>query len=140
VLILLSQMFVSQLGTLPAPRCPHQIAFLNKKRFVHFFNGSFILPYGCGNGFYTYGAAFEFIDDGQQDSVIHFIKAMFIHIECMECILCNGRINFPISLNLRKIAGTSKQSVCNTGCAPAPPGNLVCRLLLEEKTENTCRT
>src|SRR5690606_7254364 len=98
-----------------------------------------ILPYGCGNGFYTYGATFEFINDSEQDPVIHFIKAMFIHIECMECILCNGCVNFPISLNLRKIARTPKQGIRNTGCAPAPPGNLVCSFIGNGRAEDTCR-
>ena len=96
-------MFIRQIGNLPSARCAHQKAFLYQKWFVNLLNGAFILAHGRSNGFQADRATFKFINNGAQNFIVHFIQAVFIHIQCIKGIFRYHCIDVAVAFYLRKI-------------------------------------
>ncbi len=100
-------MFIGLFRHLPAPRGTHDKPLLDKEWFIYFLNSTGFFSHGSCNGCNTYRATFEFINNGQQDAVIHFIEAVFIHIQGTEGVLGDTDIDDTIIEYLGKIPDPS---------------------------------
>ena len=61
-----------------------EVAFLDQKGFVDFFNSFSFFAHRCGNGGDSHRPAFEFFNDSNEDSVIHVIEPIHIYIERLK--------------------------------------------------------
>lgn len=105
--------------------CALEVPFHDQEGFVYFFDGAGFFAYGRGNSGYTHGAAFKFVNNSGQDAVIHFVEAVFVHIESGEAETSNFLIDHAGAFDLGEVADAAQQGIGNTRCAPAAPGDFV---------------
>ena len=56
-------------------------ALFNKERLIHFLDGAGVFTYSGGDGSDTHGPSVEFVDDGEEDFVVHFVEAEAVDVE-----------------------------------------------------------
>src|ERR1035437_1285432 len=99
-------MLVGKLGSFSSAGSALEVTFLYKKRFVHFFNGAGFFAHRSGNGGDSHWSALEFFNDGAENFIIHFIQAVLVHVQRVECVLSNLHIYISITFYLCKVAHT----------------------------------
>ena len=120
---------------LPASWRPHQQPLLNQIGLVDLFQSACILSDGRRQGVRTHGPSLEFVDDGRQDSVVHVVQALLVHLEGVQGVGRDFRVDHPRALHLRKVPHPAQQGIADPGCAPRTRRDLVgrCRLDLDSQ-------
>src|SRR3984957_14636549 len=90
-------------GCLAAAGCSHEESFLYKERLIDLLQRTGFLTYRRSDRRNSNRAPFEFLNNGSQNAVVHFIQAMFIHIQRPQCMLCDPKIDHSIAEYLREI-------------------------------------
>src|SRR3989338_77037 len=114
-----AKMFIGFFGSFSAAWSSHQKSFLNQERFVHFFQRARIFTNCRSNGSQSNRAAVEFFDDDFQHAVVHLIQAIFIHIQCIQSVLCNCNIDGSVAFDLCKITHSPQNGIGNSGSSTA---------------------
>ena len=84
----------------------HHETLLDQKGFDHVFDRAALLAQRSGEAFDTNRAAVELFDDRQQELAIHHIETLWIHIEHVQCGLCDLVGDSSACADLRVIAHT----------------------------------
>ena len=100
-------MFVGQVGDFPSAWRASDEAFLDEERFVDLLDGAGVFADGGGNGGDAYGSALELVDDGGEDLVVDFIKAVLVDIECFEAEACDFGIDVAVPLRLCEVSDSA---------------------------------
>src|SRR5690606_5619331 len=91
--------------------------FHDEERLIHFFNGAGIFPNCCGDGRNPYWTSAKCVDDGREDTIVHFIQPKFIDLQCIEGMNCDFFINGTVAFNLGEVAYPSEQGIGDTRCS-----------------------
>ncbi len=78
--------------------------------------------------------------DALKHAPIDIIETEFVYFQCAQLDVCTLFVNGTRTANLRKIAHTAQQTIGNTRCAAAAPGDFVCAFVLAGDVQNACRT
>ena len=100
-------MAVGFFGEFAAPRGPFEVAFLNQKGFVDLFDGARFFADGGGNGVQPHGAALEFVADAGQNSVVHFVQSVMVHLKGIQSSRRNLNIDDTPPLDLCEVPCSS---------------------------------
>src|SRR5690606_22797008 len=112
---------------------------LNKERFIDFLNSFCLFSHRRGDGSDTHRTTFEFLDDGCEDTIIHLVEAVLVDVEGIQRELSDSFVDDAITLDLRKVAGTSQEVVGDTRSAPASTRDLECSVVVYLCVQNSRR-
>ena len=102
-------MLISEVCAFAASGSAHEVAFLDKERFIDLFDGARVLTHCRSDGLDAHGSTFKFFNNSVEYSIIHVIKAVLIHIECRQAKAGNLHVDVPIAFDLGKVANTTEQ-------------------------------
>ena len=80
---------------------------LDQKWFVDFFDGVGLFGKRGGEGVHADWAALIFLDDGEQQTAIHFVETVAIHFEHLQSCLGRWEVDFSFTTNLGVVANSS---------------------------------
>src|SRR5689334_18021076 len=124
-------MLVSLFSRLPASRCALEVTFLNEKGFIDLFDSfGFFADCGC-NGRDPDWPATELLDDGAENTVVHVIKPVLVHIQCTQSHLCDSPGDCSITFDLCEVTCSTEQGIRDPRCATAPPCNFESSILID---------
>lgn len=118
-------MYVGFFGSDTASWAALQETFHDEEGLVDFFNGTCFFAHGGSDGGDADRPAFEFVDDGIQDAVVHIIEAMFVDIEGGEAVFGDFNTYGTIAFDLGEIPNTPEQCVGDAWRSAASAGYFV---------------
>ena len=121
-------MFIGKFRGLPSAGGAFQEPFLYQERLVHFLQGPRVLADGCGDGGQAHWAAFELLDDGQQDFVVHFVQSELVDVQGLQGEGRDFVVDDTVPLHHGEIPHPPQQGVGDAGSPPASGGYLLRRL------------
>ncbi len=80
------------------------------------------------------------MNNGGQDTNIHFVQAAFVDIECREAVTGNGLVDRSRAFYLCKIADTTQQGIGNTRRATTAPRNFSSAVFTHRDIQDFSRT
>lgn len=95
----------------PAPRGAHEISLHDEKRLMDFLNSGGILANGDSEGVQPDGATVEFVDEGFEQALVHFIQTLGIDLNHRERGIGDRAGDDSMAADLRKVADPAEQCV-----------------------------
>ena len=117
-------MSVGLFGDFASARGAANETFFDEEGFVDFFHCAGVFANGGGDGAHSHRTSLEFVDDGEQNLVVDFVKTIFVDVEGFESIARYGDIDAAVAFDLGKIAHTAQEGIGNTGCSSRTSCNL----------------
>ena len=99
-----------------------QESLLNQERLIDLLDCPRFFSDGYCYGIDPDGAAAEFLDNRQQNPLVHVVEAELINFERKQGHLRDVFGDDASPLHLGKVAGATQQPVGNTGGSPRPTG------------------
>ena len=118
-------MLIGELGGAPSPGRPGQEAQLHQVGFIYVFQSHSLFANGGSQGFQAYGAAAIILNDGSEHSAVYGVQAEAIHFQPLQGQVGSLPCDDAVGANLGKIPNPAQEPVGDSGCAPAPGGNLL---------------
>src|SRR5579859_6454165 len=129
-------MLVGQPRRNSSARSAVQEPYLNEKRLVHLLNSFGLFGERRRQRVQAHRAALIFLDDGQQQLAIHFVEAVLIYFQHLQCRLRRSQVYLPSAAHLGKIAHPPQQPVSDARRAPRAARNLLRAIALQRDVED----
>ena len=111
-----SQVAIGHLGDFAAAWSALDEAFLDEERLIYFLHSAAVFADGSGYGAYSHRASPELVDDCEQYLIVYLIQSVAVYVQSFQSIASYFQVYASASLNLSKVAHTSKQGVGYTWC------------------------
>src|SRR5687767_1700069 len=89
--------------------CTLYKSFHYKKRLIHFFDRAWILSYRSCNGGDPNRTPIEFLNDSRKNTIVHFIKSIFIYTQCVHTMDRDFFVDRTCSFYLCKVTHSTQQ-------------------------------
>ena len=110
-----------------------------QERLVYFLECAGVLPDGHRKRVEADRPAVELVDDRLEDSHVHIVEAVLVHVQPAEGRLGNLVCDHAVGLDLCVIPNPAQQPVRHSWCPTASLGDLSCAVLLDVHVEDRSR-
>ena len=83
---------------------------------MYVFDGGFIFAHGYSQRGKPHGTAAELIEDGFEQTLVHFIETVFININHAQCCMGHFGGDAAIGFHLGVVAHPAEQGIGHSGC------------------------
>ena len=95
-----AEVAVGEFRDFASARCALDESLFDKEGLVYFFYGAGIFSDCCRYCCQTYRSSFEFVDYGQQDTVVDFIESVSVDVERFKRVACDREVYAAGAANL----------------------------------------
>ena len=124
-------------GRHTSPRRARQQAFLKQVGLVYVFERIARLAQRSRQSLDADRTAVVVVDDHGQVATVHLIETRRIDIEALERFARRLCIYLAVRQDLREVARTAKQAICDARSASRTPSKLLCGLSTDREREQT---
>src|SRR5436190_37789 len=109
-----AEMLVGHARGLTAAGGAGEEALLDQEWLIDFFDRTALFAHGNGDRVQPDRPARKFLDDREQNALVHLVEPVLIDFERLQCHQCDLARDLSGALYLREVTGTREQSVRDT--------------------------